>query len=699
MSASTNDSGACCIQCGAKAGRECIHKLMNGINTDGNFTKIDAPVTTAPTLSAITRVAPWQPSPSNQSRSLRHLLSPAPQFLDRNRISIPLQPGIAQELEGFAQSPVFHSHALQKVTAEDAPAHEDHSSQVTALDFATSSLNQSPAHGEDDSQRLESGFHVGGDAKPYIESANPSHLQASYLVMKTSHPRDYHPHSLAHDHKSYTYIQNAAATPHLPTMSYSHNDDGPSNPSAGTSLGVLRYADLPRDRDLQDASDRAVRLFNEFRAANGALNDEVQRQALHEIEDPATVPKSQDLHRLQGIETYFDNVLTAEAYRAACRPNQVEYDTTIPRTLLSKRNHVRTLVMAFNSVAHANDNRTMKQPFIDRRHDQKLVEVLCWQILQAIISRATFSDPLMMSYDASKARDSVGISKFAERFDAVVQAMIGCKTICKHMYDAPYFNIVVDDPHKAKARVDSNRALNAIKAKQMADGKKAQEIKAEEEGTPAPPSKRKRTARVSTPTAAIQSPFHRRDVMASTPPRMTTMPLHFMSHSPMDQDPTSSPLFPSSPDDINVSPARFALGPSKIEYPQQIPVGGQRFGMGHLGMSRDGRGNSAFPFGRHPSGMEMGPPPPGAPVPMQPDGAWNNPVSHRRDVRSAPPDNQQQYSAMSAYNLNFGSHGSRQQSSFGSDDTSFANGESSNFDTPGSDLPSSGSGVDNDSPI
>ena len=156
-------------------------------------------------------------------------------------------------------------------------------------------------------------------------------------------------------------------------------------------------------------------------------------------------------------DCFFDDFLTAEYYRGALRPDKHNPDPSVPLTTPAQKGHVQLLVKAFNNTQDCDDNAQMIKPFLDRRHDAKLVEVLCWGVLKACIMRCNSDEPLLTSYEPNKSRNSPGINTFADRFDEIVKSMTRSKTICKHLYDPPYVNVFVDDPVRAVRRVDANR--------------------------------------------------------------------------------------------------------------------------------------------------------------------------------------------------------------------------------------------------
>jgi hypothetical protein len=161
--------------------------------------------------------------------------------------------------------------------------------------------------------------------------------------------------------------------------------------------------------------------------------------------------------------------------------NKPEYDATIPRSQDLKCAYVKLLFKAWKSTASATDNPGMKKPFDEERHDNARVECLCWMLLEALIRRSEMG-PLLVAYDPTKTKETPALNSFAVRFDEVVISLRQQKTICKHLLDAPYVNVFVDDPVRARNRVASNRDLNRKKGTTMSLGKE-QLRKGSERGT------------------------------------------------------------------------------------------------------------------------------------------------------------------------------------------------------------------------
>jgi hypothetical protein len=232
---------------------------------------------------------------------------------------------------------------------------------------------------------------------------------------------------------------------------------------------------LPAHATLTAAKENAAKILD--RKVAYPLEAEEQTYSGLDHED---IPRSRDLcaeaeEGHSDVATYFDDFLTAEFYRGALRPNKRMVDHSIPTNVGAMKLHVSLLVRAFKSTLRCDDNGGMIKPFLERRHDSKLVECLCWNIVKACIFRSKSDEPLLTAYEPYKARNSTGLDSFEKRFDAVATAMCRSKTICKHLFDAPYINTFVDDPLRSIRRVDANRDLNRQKAGIMAQGKALQQ--------------------------------------------------------------------------------------------------------------------------------------------------------------------------------------------------------------------------------
>jgi hypothetical protein len=275
-----------------------------------------------------------------------------------------------------------------------------------------------------------------------------------------------------------------------------------------TTFNTAPDRDIPTTEILQYAKRGGETAYNQYHIEQGNTTSGQTDLEAHEALDVHNLPTSEELTRdPPAIQTYFPDALTAEFYRAACRPKKKQCDATIPQTAEALRGHARLLVRAFNNEVNTDDNPQMLKSFHNQHYDQKLVECLCWNILKHVIWRSESEEPLMTGWDMRKAKTSIGHDTFAERFDAVVRTMAASKTICKHLYDAPFVNVVVDDPTKASNRVKSNRELNKLKGEQMREGKRAREEQAESSGTPAPGTgKRRRSARTCRQTTAPVTP-------------------------------------------------------------------------------------------------------------------------------------------------------------------------------------------------
>ena len=189
-------------------------------------------------------------------------------------------------------------------------------------------------------------------------------------------------------------------------------------------------------------------------------------------------------------QTIFSTAEEAMAWRQSLCKLELPDDPTIPTDPASFNVYVKVLFQAFKSLANAQDNPGGLRPFQDTRHDNGRVEVICWAILQAIITRSLHG-PLTVAFNHEKDKDTHPIGSFAERFDLVVRSMATQKSICKHLFDAPYVNILVDNPTRAIDRVEANRRLNRSKGDAMRAGKMA--LEKQQGRTPRRSVKRSRT--------------------------------------------------------------------------------------------------------------------------------------------------------------------------------------------------------------
>ena len=191
-----------------------------------------------------------------------------------------------------------------------------------------------------------------------------------------------------------------------------------------------------------------------------------------------TFPKIEELLSQDGAsfdtELVFGSSRDAWYWRGSTRAydGPVAPDPTIPRTQHQKKAIVKLLFKAIKSVGVATDNVGMIRPFSEQRHDNRRVEVVCWSILEACVDRC-YRGSLVMAYEPEKAKAGSSIKSFAERMNAIVEALSKEKTICKHLLDAPFINKFIDDPVGSKQRVESNRRLNKRKGGVMSAGKDA----------------------------------------------------------------------------------------------------------------------------------------------------------------------------------------------------------------------------------
>ncbi|RMZ77714.1 hypothetical protein DV738_g4284, partial [Chaetothyriales sp. CBS 135597] len=261
------------------------------------------------------------------------------------------------------------------------------------------------------------------------------------------------------------------------------------------TFGLHQGVWLPSVERMQEAYNKATQVRD---IVHDAETQESFYEGLVSMDIPSSELLTREANKAAGGTTlkslYFDDILSAEYYRGVVLPDKEKHDFTIPGTPFAQQMHVHLLIRAFNNTLDCEDNAQMIKPFLERRHDPKLVEVLCWTVLKHCIMRSKSDQPLLMAYEPPKARDSPGISTFAQRFDEIVKSLTRSKTICKHLYDSPYIHVFVDDPSRAIRRVNANRDLNRQKGQVMGKGKEVleQEQKAASRGQTPDSSRRKR---------------------------------------------------------------------------------------------------------------------------------------------------------------------------------------------------------------
>lgn len=164
------------------------------------------------------------------------------------------------------------------------------------------------------------------------------------------------------------------------------------NPNHFTAYGTAYNDPLPNYTEMKYARDQAMHIWQEYHPSGGlgnVTNDAIRAAHLTIPKDfnLDNLPKSADLIKAldndETIITHFPDALTAEFYRTAVRPPDSVRDTTIPTTAGALRAHVVTLVHAFNSWEHADDNPGVLRPFQKQVRDQKLVECKSYHIISS----------------------------------------------------------------------------------------------------------------------------------------------------------------------------------------------------------------------------------------------------------------------------------------------------------------------------
>ncbi|KAK5244311.1 hypothetical protein LTS03_006524 [Exophiala xenobiotica] len=206
---------------------------------------------------------------------------------------------------------------------------------------------------------------------------------------------------------------------------------------------------------------------------------------------PETLPSSRNLSTgTYDSQTIFPNALTASKYHDVILSNTNQVDLTIPATPDARKAHVKVLFKAFKIVPQDEDEddqgqdmdeqrkkRDVKQAFKNQIHDNRMVESLCWRILDACVYRSGKEQNLIEAYigETGKSHGKRQNWSFEDRFDKIVQTMANSKSVCKHLLDTAYLHRIVDDPVTGYKRVVSNKRLNGRKGELMKRGKEVLE--------------------------------------------------------------------------------------------------------------------------------------------------------------------------------------------------------------------------------
>lgn len=176
------------------------------------------------------------------------------------------------------------------------------------------------------------------------------------------------------------------------------------------------------------------------------------------------------------LTTCFSNANQAELFFEMIKNQHSTVDTSVPLNPEKKRALVAVLVRAFKSVGKAQDNQNMLAAFDDELHNNALVEVVCWKLLQCCIERCGTTQPLQTAYGVVGKKTTITnkYETFEKRFDAIVEALSTFKCLCKQLYDPHAMTLLVDDPKARLHKTQSNKVGNATKGKAL---KKAKESK------------------------------------------------------------------------------------------------------------------------------------------------------------------------------------------------------------------------------
>lgn len=256
----------------------------------------------------------------------------------------------------------------------------------------------------------------------------------------------------------------------------SQDSDGVPDPPPTTSFTVLPPVhdqnNCPVVASKQNARFDALQVYNN----SITIPDDQRGRTDYLTLGLADIPTNAQCMR-PGADagTSFSSFEAAQEYRKLLLARDTQHDPTIPRSRAQQRAHVMALFKAFKCIpAECEDRDDMKKWFVEQRHNNQLVEVKCWEILQECVTRSMRSTNLVEAHEPNKFKFKAGKMTFAERFNIIKETMAVSKTICKHLFDVSFVLKFVDDPAHNRARVESNRVLNGKKAEIMKRGKEEQ---------------------------------------------------------------------------------------------------------------------------------------------------------------------------------------------------------------------------------
>ncbi|KAK5955668.1 hypothetical protein OHC33_003309 [Knufia fluminis] len=258
-------------------------------------------------------------------------------------------------------------------------------------------------------------------------------------------------------------------------------------------------------------------------------------------------------------------------------------DDTIPTDPEHKRALVGVLVQAFRSTANAKDKPKYLESFARNRYDNRLVEARCWQILEFCTERSK-RQALLRLWGGDKTKSEgpqVRDTKFADRFDSIVNLLATWKKSCDRIYQAPFLPQLVDNPDWTMKQIVGNAVSNDRKAVLLDIAKQAEEDGVEPYSSPATtPSPTKRRKTTSTPSSSRRGSARPVRPSQAThrlpPPPFPSVPQLSASLSDPSSDDLHLPteFSPSANQQHNVqtSPEWLCLQDSRSPVPTQSPA-------------------------------------------------------------------------------------------------------------------------------
>ncbi|KAI9836358.1 MAG: hypothetical protein M1819_001387 [Sarea resinae] len=194
-------------------------------------------------------------------------------------------------------------------------------------------------------------------------------------------------------------------------------------------------------------------------------------------------------------------------------------DPTFPVTRDDNIRVVRILYFAIINLHGTSDgNDDGRKPsqawtmFRENKFQPEHIQSVCWTLLKKLFG-AQVSGPLVPPMQRSTCKPA-HFDTFAERLNALEEALRTHKTICKHLMDHQYIDGLVDNPKAHVDRAKSNKKVNARKADVIREGRKAKGLIKQESGHSSDEDSPSRHQSLLTETLAPTQTVHPRTTQA-----------------------------------------------------------------------------------------------------------------------------------------------------------------------------------------